>query len=1063
MSSTKLATSVSTSTPFSEDRLRDALDGIIARRFFAGWNEIEQSRETRDPQIDVDGVGRIHLPLSEEQARQIISKAYRSPFGHGSRETIVDTAAVQQDAWELDPQSFTITARPRWDELLKEFLTVISRTLGISNRIVRADLHKFSEKIPHMFGTLVISLPSHHRGGDVIVRHLDQEAVFSTYKHAMAGVYWYSDASHEVLPLEFGYRWVLTYNLITTVSLEKPLESPGIGNGLLRDVVESWTRANSSDDTKPFYYALDNKYEEANLSRAGLKSRDEACLEQLQLLQACHDLDFHIFLANLELEDVREEDIREMDDDPENQYPSLYVEDDSDTVGSYVDSILKAEYVYDLNGNEVLPSVTIDEDSIMRGDLFGEYPDNRMYNENVTSYYYRSSALVIVPPKALGPFLASCGSDMLGYSSDPKPIMVLNYCIDRCQSSNSESALDVLLQLLEKTGKPDQLDWTGYTALAGKLYELAITCHGSELINWVTRYALPLPLTVLGWLRRQFEIFAISFERLNIGFSSVIQTRKSLNDQYQVVLTFRADTDAKDELLELINDTPTKTIGDGSWGSSRSYEDGLALYNLALCAHNGFELMKSAIIPNLVGTCGQNTEFMLGFVHGWHQGMQREITLTDSQPIYENLVRVTVRNMSIPLLAVEGEEAHDSKRPRKHWDSGPSPTPLASYGILYSFVVSLFQPCLEEQRDIFMKKITLEAASINGAKFENLWIPLLQSLLSDSEKLEISLSDQSWQKFYQTILESFLLSYVGKALPNPDFVRKPVSCSCNECRELNQFLLDPTQRVRSFNRPTPSQRTHFLQMFPSNRNDCTNSGNPHNVIAKIEDPKIERERNSRERRKLKAAKHLRAFDSEKLRTALAGRYDAVMTMSFLERPEDTATTSSLTSSSTRRREPLAPMSTNQTAAIAPPESEKTFSVDNTPSSAQLQAGGVGSPYGLPIAYITPNQPINRSAATVRTQTFASPQTTMSGIGRDGLSMMPSTHPQLEAMRNLISSAPDNLRWQEFGSPFIVLPYTAAIRSSSNPSRPPPSTVIQHPVAGAKRKMVEFIDLTTEDD
>ncbi|TRX96762.1 hypothetical protein FHL15_002428 [Xylaria flabelliformis] len=1030
----------SNSALFSKDCLRDALDGVVARRFFAGWNRIEP----QDPEIVVDGVGEIHLPLSEEQARQIISKAHRVPFDKGSSEKIVDTA-VQQNAWDLGHESFTIIAQSQWDKMLKDFLTVISRTLGVSSHIVRAELHKLSiwekgavfkthvdsEKIPHMFGTLVISLPSHHRGGDVIIRYLDEEATFSTYEHAMAGVYWYSDASYEVLPLEYGYRWVLTYNLIANVSLEKPLEGIEIGNEFLRNIIESWAKADSSDSTKPLYYTLDNKNTTANLSLSTLESRDQAIIEQLLLVS--HDLDFHFFLATLQLEDIRE-----MDDEPGNQYPSLYYEDDPDTIGFCIDSTLKVKNVNDLNGNEVLSSVIIEKDNVMHDNPFGEHPHDQMDDEEVTTYYYRSpvcycsfpfltnspriadiyKALIIVPPKALGPLFASRSSDFLSSRSDLKPIMILSYCIDHCQSSDSESALEVLLQMLEKTRETGQLDWTYHTGLAEKLYKLALFHRRLELVDWITRSMLPLPLTVLGWLRRQFETFTISFERLNIGFSSVVQTRTSLNDQYQVVLAFRADAEPKDELLELIKDTPTKTIRDGNWGSSRSYEDGLALYNLTLCAHDGLEVMD--IVPKLVETCRQNTEFMLGFVHEWHQGMQRkELTLTDSQTIYENLARIIVQNMSIPLLAI-GDQ----------------------------------RPCLEEQRETFLKKITVEAMSIKANNFENLWIPLLQNLLSDSEELKISLFDQSWQQFYQTVLESFLWICVGKALP--------ASCPCNGCRELNQFSLDPTQRDRSFNRPNPSQRTPLFQVLPDHRNDCTKSGNFDNIITNV-DPKLERDQFAREKRKVKAAKHLLAFDTEKLIIVLAGRYDAIMTMSFLEYPEDNAATNSSALSSMQRREPLAPLSANPTAAISPLEGGKTFQV--MPSSVPPQGENISSPYNSPynssVAQMTPIQPIN-GVATMQTHQLTSPQTTGLGVRVD-LSAMPSTAPQREAMRNRVGSAPYPSPWQEFVNSFVAFPGTAATRFVSNPSRPTPSTMIQHPVAGAKRKIVELIDLTSEDD
>ncbi|KAI8954288.1 hypothetical protein F4801DRAFT_575680 [Xylaria longipes] len=909
----------STPAPFSKDRLRDALDGI-------------------DPSSALRGAG---------SADNL--EGASGPFDQGSSETIVDTT-VQQNAWELDPQSFAITAQSQWDGMLKEFLTVISRTLGVSNRIVRAELHKLSiwgkgavfqahadsEKIPHMFGTLVISLPSHHRGGDVIVRYLDEEAVFSTYEHAMAGVYC-------------------------------------------------------------------------------LKSRDQACLEEL--LHACHYLGFDIFLAILEREDVHEKNY-------EDEFYRIRYDDEIDphTLGECVNSTLTAKHVHNLSGNEIRTSIAMKKDSIMHSDLF-------VIGSQTADTY---KALVIVPPKVMVSFLTSPRSARFSYSSDLKPQKILDYCIDRCQPSNSESALEVLLQLLQKMEESGQLEWTKNIVLTEKLYKLTMTCHGSELIDWITRYVLPLPLTVLSWSRRQFETFAISFERLNIGFSSVVQPRKLLKDQYQVILAFRADTDPKDELLELIRDTPTKTFSDGNWGSSHSYEDGLALYNLALCAHDGLEVMKSTIIPKLVGTCGEKTEFMLGFIHGWHQGMQREeITLTDSQPIYESLVRVTLQSMSISLLTVEDEEAHDIKRTRQDLNSGLPTTPMTSYKILYRFLASLFQPCLEEQRDIFIKKIAAEAPFINATNFETLWIPVLQDLLNNNEELKISLSDQSWQQFYQTLRESFLLSYVGKALPKPDLIRNPVSCSCNECRDLNQFLLDPIQRVRSFDRSTPSQKTHFLQMFPYNRNDCTNSGYPNYIIHKVEDPRTERERNSRARRKLKAAEHLWGFDPGKLRTVLAGKYQVIMTMNFLEHPEYIAITSPLASSSMQRREPLAPVSANPTAATASPEGGKILRVDNTLSSAPAPTGSNISTYGPSIAYITPSQPVSMSAVTMRTQTLASPQTTTSGIERAGLSTMPSTAPQLEAMRNRVSSAPYTLTWQEIGNLSTSFPSTAATRSVSN--------------------------------
>jgi len=54
----------------------------------------------------------------------------------------------------------------------------------------------------------------------------------------------YSDVSNEVSPVESGYRWVLTYNLATIPSPEKPRRAPTkTGNRYLRDLLKSWAKS----------------------------------------------------------------------------------------------------------------------------------------------------------------------------------------------------------------------------------------------------------------------------------------------------------------------------------------------------------------------------------------------------------------------------------------------------------------------------------------------------------------------------------------------------------------------------------------------------------------------------------------------------------------------------------------------------------------------------------------------------------------------------------------------------------------------------------------------------
>jgi hypothetical protein len=127
-----------------------------------------------------------------------------------------------------------------------------------------------------------------------------------------------------------------------------------------------------------------------------------------------------------------------------------------------------------------------------------------------------------VPPKGILPFLTSYISPR--YSVPPEPLKVLNYCVDRCQSSDSKSALDILLHILQKLIAVDQARWASQRVVYEKLYQLAMTCNKPELLDWILGHVRgPVPLTILNWSRKEFEMSTISFRRLSVGFVKMRQ------------------------------------------------------------------------------------------------------------------------------------------------------------------------------------------------------------------------------------------------------------------------------------------------------------------------------------------------------------------------------------------------------------------------------------------------------------------------------------------------------------------------------------------------------------
>ncbi|KAK3376177.1 hypothetical protein B0T24DRAFT_526806 [Lasiosphaeria ovina] len=80
--------------------------------------------------------------------------------------------------------------------------------------------HTDTEKIPGMFGALVVYLPSPHQGGDLVLRHRGQTKVFKSQRSSRPLLAGTLTCPHEVLPVTSGCRWVLTYNLAISPELE---------------------------------------------------------------------------------------------------------------------------------------------------------------------------------------------------------------------------------------------------------------------------------------------------------------------------------------------------------------------------------------------------------------------------------------------------------------------------------------------------------------------------------------------------------------------------------------------------------------------------------------------------------------------------------------------------------------------------------------------------------------------------------------------------------------------------------------------------------------------------
>jgi hypothetical protein len=247
-----------------------------------------------------------------------------------------------------------------------------------------------------MFGTLVVCLPSPHQGGEVVVKHCGEKKTFKTSGDAWSFACWYSDVSHEVLPVTSGHRWVLTFNLTLDLAEERP--SAGLQRSetrKLRHTLKIWLLEDQeSRSWDHAYHTLDHEYTEASISLNALKSRDLAQVQCLRNLAA--DLPFEVFLAVLEKKEMGSCKYNGGYRDRYRNYDDEDDEDEEDEAGHHpLDDIVETTYrvksLVDLKGCQVLSDVDLDEDNILDKSRFDDAEAEEEYEGYMGNYVSRPS------------------------------------------------------------------------------------------------------------------------------------------------------------------------------------------------------------------------------------------------------------------------------------------------------------------------------------------------------------------------------------------------------------------------------------------------------------------------------------------------------------------------------------------------------------------------------------------------------------------------------------------------------------------------------------------------
>ncbi len=134
----------------------------------------------------------------------------------------------------------------------------------------------------------MVSLPSSHTGGELVIEHNDQSVAYQASATEVSVAAFYADCRHQVKPVRTGYRVTFTCNLLLdsdpagVVPVEPSAEAARYLTEHFTTRVSRW----QGDDQQPpnrLVYLLDHEYTQRGLSWDRLKGADA---ERAALLRA---------------------------------------------------------------------------------------------------------------------------------------------------------------------------------------------------------------------------------------------------------------------------------------------------------------------------------------------------------------------------------------------------------------------------------------------------------------------------------------------------------------------------------------------------------------------------------------------------------------------------------------------------------------------------------------------------------------------------------------------------------------------------------------------------------
>ena len=178
------------------------------------------------PLVTVENVGMLAYPLPPFQCIALLKTAGKPRNGRGKQTGQIDQSDVQLDDVLLDSIQRHVIPRVCFELGLSLSVASAASRNDVEARLSKLLVigqggsispHRDSEKEQGMFGTLVVLLPSILAGGELVVQHEDRQHTIDSSDgdgwRQFSYAAFYADCTHEVRPVQVGYRVALAFSL----------------------------------------------------------------------------------------------------------------------------------------------------------------------------------------------------------------------------------------------------------------------------------------------------------------------------------------------------------------------------------------------------------------------------------------------------------------------------------------------------------------------------------------------------------------------------------------------------------------------------------------------------------------------------------------------------------------------------------------------------------------------------------------------------------------------------------------------------------------------------------